>query len=197
MSVNTLTITQASHPLSPFFQDEESQVFIDLILTHEVKEARAKIENGLDINKLQAGGLSYLTFCLIARDLTTFRLLLQLGANPDAICIEKNGMTPLMLAACITETSYLQACIAAGGNINQLADDGDSALILATACSNESTVRLLLAHGSKVNQQGAYMTSALHEAAQDGHEAIIGILLDAGADINLRDENGERAKLSA
>jgi ankyrin repeat protein len=195
--MNQLTALNAQneHPLSPIFQDETSRVFMDLILAHKVEESRAKVENGIDINSLQSGGFSFLTFCLFLHDVPAFRLLLDLGANPNAICIEKNKMTPLMLAACVPETVFLQACISAGGNVNQLSDDGDSALILATACNNESGVRLLLMHGSDVNHQGAFMASALHEATQEGYQAIVDLLLNANANTKLRDENGKCANL--
>lgn len=190
-----LPIIQNDHPLSPFFQTQESRIFIDLILAHKFAQAHAKLATGLDINKLQAGGFSYLTFCLVLRDLPAFRLLLDLGADPNAICTEENRMTPLMLAACVDEIDFLQACIAAGGNVNQLADDGDNALILATASGNVNAVRLLLAEGCNVNHQGAFMASALHEAAQEGHQAIVELLLKAGANKQLLDENGKCADL--
>jgi ankyrin repeat protein len=196
MQLTALPITPNEHPLSLFFQDESSRVFMDLILAHKFELASEKVSAGLNLNSLQAGGFSYLTFCLVLRDLPAFRLLLDLGADPNAICTEENHMTPLMLAACVDEIDFLQACIAADGNVNQLADDGDNALILATASGNVNAVRLLLERGCNVNHQGAFMASALHEAAQEGHQAIVELLLKAGANTKLLDENGHCASIS-
>ncbi len=185
---------QEEHPLSPFFSDEPSRLFASLVWQRQTEQAQDLVQRGIPLNKVDPSGFCFLTFFMHLRDIESFQRLLDWGASPDLTSVEMAGMTPLMLSVGIPEPEFLEACIAARGDVNRLNEDGDSALILAAAGGNETAVRLLLAHGANVNQQGAMKTTALHEAAKEGYRSIVDLLQAAGANADLKDEYDETAR---
>jgi ankyrin repeat protein len=75
-----------------------------------------------------------------------------------------NGFTPLLFAARVGDLDTARLLLEAGGDVNDVADDGLSALVLATLRGHVALATLLLEYGADPNADSAGYT-ALHWAA--------------------------------
>jgi ankyrin repeat protein len=131
-------------------------------------------------------------------------LLVNAGAVVDKR--DKNGSTPLHLAAGSGNLSGAKSLIAAGADIHAREystgeeDDGFSVLDLAAASGgNEALVDLLIKKGAKVVERKKHVTrSALHVACAGlglrgdrSNGKVIALLMAQVKDINLRDGFGQ------
>src|SRR5690606_21097569 len=122
------------------------------------------------------GSLSWVDFtgqtpflrAALAGDVTTMRLLLEHGADPNIATF--GGTTPLMAAAGVNWV------------VNQTWDEGADALLEA--------VQLAHAQGNDVNAVNSMGLSAVHGAANRGSDEIIRWLAAQGARLDLADAQG-------
>ena len=176
----------AAEPLSPFMTSKTS------------REPSAKQGRAADLRRAAARG-----------DLDTVRRILKTPADINAR--DKNGFTPLMLAAQYGHTEVVQALIDGGALVNLKADsvEGDhwTALMLAVSSlynGNADIVRILIKAGADVNATATGGYSVLMAAMpiakmpRDGDWGkILKMLLKAGANVNGRDEKGYTALMFA
>jgi len=107
------------------------------------------------------------------------RLLLDRKAPVDAQ--DKDGSTPLRIAAFIGNKGVVRTLLEAGANPNLAEKTGLTPLMYASAAGRVEVVKLLLARGadpSKATRQGI---SALQQATLNKHPAIATLLKQAGA----------------
>jgi uncharacterized protein len=103
------------------------------------------------------------THCVVqnpALQHASLELLLESGANANAICITADGHE---------DTALMAAC--------------------SEPCCT-APVRLLLAHGANAAMQTSRGHTALHSAASTGHANICKMLLEAGCEPDVHDRNG-------
>jgi len=126
------------------------------------------------------------------------KLLLKDGANLEAR--DREGRTPLILAAGNGETAVVKLFLDKGAGIEATDENGQTALIRA-ACDcpivdmpdTDDSVRLLLARGANIEARDKEGSTALLAAAAWGRRTILQILLDNGAQIEARDNDGSTA----
>jgi ankyrin repeat protein len=139
------------------------------------------------------------------------RLLLQHGAKGDPFYIalgeddapaitailkkrpkmleakNKDGRTPMIMAAWANNSRAAAALVAAGANVNAADKDGNTALILACMEGCDAMVKMLLKHGAsraagKSKDGFGYANSALDAAAGEDNIKTAQIILDAQKD---------------
>jgi uncharacterized protein len=128
----------------------------------------------------------------------TARLLLNRGANLEAR--DRNGSTPLILAAGNGETAVVKLFLDRGADIEARDDYGQTPLIRA-ACDcpsvdmpdTDGSVGLLLTRGANIEARDKEGSTALMAAAAWGRTWILQILLDNGAQIEARNSDGNTA----
>lgn len=153
--------------------------------------------------------------------LSMVQLLLELGADPDAV--DATGATALTTASQENADQAVVAALLAAGtefdfltavntgrhleaeamlreDPSRIGPDGSDtiALHLAVSTRNMATIRWLLAHGIDVNAKRPMWDcnhTALHMAVESGAMEIARLLLDAGADPNVRDDKFEATAL--
>ena len=121
----------------------------------------------------------------------TVRTLLAQGA--DGHTRDRDGKTPLMLAAFEGHTETVQVLLAHGVPVNTQDKQGATALMLAAARGHTDVVTTLLAQGADVNLQHTTGQTALMVAVVGGHGPVTHALLARGADLALPNQARQTA----
>ena len=108
-----------------------------------------------------------------------------------------SAASPLADAAASGDADRIHAMIAAGGDVNQTANDGATALLWATYYQEAELVGALLDAGADPNIGNDYGITPLLQASSTGDAAIVAALLDAGADPSITHTEGQTALLAA
>ena len=105
--------------------------------------------------------------------------LIAAGAYVEAK--DKDGWTPLHLAAWNGRDSIVEMLLAADADVDARTNAGWTPLYWAARKGHDSIVEILLAAGADVDARSNDGWTPLHLAAQHGHDSIVEILLAAGA----------------
>ena len=112
---------------------------------------------------------------VIVGDVEKVKDLLTKGAEVDVR--DRNGMTPLLLAARKGNSETVRLLLAHGANVN--AQDYYLAwtpLILASALGHKKVVKLLLEHGADIDIKDQNGMTALKYAVKNGYKEIVELL---------------------
>ncbi|QDU58846.1 ankyrin repeat domain-containing protein [Aeoliella mucimassa] len=124
------------------------------------------------------------------RELTVEEVREYCQANPEYVHeTDGSGETPLMSACLLGRTELVRVLLEFGGQVNYIADDGDTPLKMAIEGCNEQSFNrelfdLLLTAGANPN---AGLFPAFHLAVGRGLYDVVRFLAEHGADPNLRD----------
>jgi ankyrin repeat protein len=161
---------------------------------------------------LELGGSTSLVFAARVGDVESTRLLLEAGANVDAIAAD--GNSALVMAAFADYPEVVEALLEAGANADTFGG-GYTALHVAALRGNLQTVETLLAHGADPNLQvvkgsrvnrfgvqwaisnGLIGATPLLVATAYLEVEIMQSLVDGGADISVALPNGTTPLLAA
>jgi len=137
-------------------------------------------------------GTEYTVLQLAAMDnkLELLQALLEAGADPNAKNSE-TGRTALHGAVEGGHLGVVKALIAAGANINQSGNDGQTPLQLAAIHGKVEVLQALLQGKVNLNARNSRTgRTALHGAVEGGHLEFIKARIAAGANINQTDNDG-------
>ncbi|XP_029174037.1 ankyrin repeat domain-containing protein 50 isoform X4 [Nylanderia fulva] len=150
-----------------------------------------------DINQADSYGRTVLH--TLAADGNASLLELALAACPQAKleAVDRNGQTPLNLAARHGYADVVRVLLAAGARADHADCDGWTALRAAAWGGHTQVVEQLLKHGAMVDCADWDQRTALRAAAWGGHEDIVKALLKHGADVNRTDDEGRTALIAA
>ncbi|EFY84200.1 Pfs, NACHT and Ankyrin domain protein [Metarhizium acridum CQMa 102] len=117
-------------------------------------------------------------------------LLLDNGAELDVE--DKNGRTPLSIAAAKGKTTLLQLLLRRGAGVNFKAKcNGLAPLHRAAEKGNVTTTELLCARGGDINIRDELGQTSLHKAVEYEKNTVVKLLCARGADVNIRDSAGQ------
>ena len=123
---------------------------------------------------------------------------LALGAGADSYAVDRNGYTPLQIAAWFGKTSSLRFLLTLPVDLGRSATNGWSPLILALRYSRTEEATLLIDAGVDVDMpQPIGGVTPLMLAANFGNWPIVQALLQRGADPRPVDSNGADALTQA
>jgi len=126
---------------------------------------RSLIAKHADVNAAQGDGMTALHWAASRDDLEMARLLIQAGANVNAIT-RLNAVTPLMMACKQAGAALIEMLLKAVANANAVEESGTTPLMLAAASGSADAVKDLLDYGAHVNaKEGAHGQTALMFAA--------------------------------
>ncbi|CAF0967227.1 unnamed protein product [Rotaria sordida] len=163
---------------------------VELLLNAGAETHVAPFGNLAD--KLTITGWTPLYVAMKSQKFDVVKLLLKHGANPNTVT--KFDLTPFLLACAICDLDIIEACIAAGANINftlsgsntnNLNITGETALFIATLKDRVDVVKFLIEKGAQVNIQNHCGVSPLHLCAKSGNQELVQVLIQAGANVNI------------
>lgn len=99
------------------------------------------------------------------RDNTWLGFLLQKGANPNLS--DKEGVTPLMLAAQLRFVDGVRTLLAKQAKVDDTNKQGETALILSVHIRDTELVRLLLANGADPDRADTLAGKSARDYAQE------------------------------
>src|SRR5262245_51303003 len=122
----------------------------DAAMRQNRNAVRQLLSQRVDVNAPQPDGTTALHWAVRLDDLETAQLLIGAGARVSAA--NREGVTPLQLAALNGNAAMLDTLIKAGANPNApLTPSGDTALMLASRTGKTDAMTLLLERGVDVN----------------------------------------------
>ena len=164
-------------------------------------EVERLLDTGADPNAANSYGtledFPVLGSAIVANNVEAVRLLIEHGADVNAVDANGNAMLPWAAARGYTE--IVELLLDAGADVNAtmtlegiFTGEDVSALYYAAAGNHVETAELLIARGADMNHAGGtFGESALHAAAGENFVEMTGLLLANGADINLQDKSGK------
>lgn len=112
------------------------------------------------------------------------------GFDPDNLdAAREHGLTPLMRAALLGRSDWLQALLAAGVDIGLRNGDGNNALWLACVSRVPAAIQTLVEAGIDLDNRNDVGATCLMYAASSGRAEIVAALLAAGADAYIRNDD--------
>lgn len=158
----------------------------DAAMARNALSVRSLLQKKADVNAPQVDGTTALHWAVRYDDLDTADLLIRSGARVSTA--NREGVTPLQLAAMNGSASMIDKLLKAGADANAaLTPSGDTALMMAARTGTPEAITVLLEAGANVNAKESWGgTTALMWAASEQHAAAVKLLLDHGADVNAR-----------
>ena len=112
------------------------------------------------------------------RDDLWTKFLLERGANPNAA--DRNGVTPVMIAASLGFVDGLERLVKAGGRVDVPNASGETPLIAAVHRRDTAVIRVLLKHGASADRTDNSGRSARDYAMLMGSAAGVVAELERG-----------------
>ena len=106
-------------------------------------------------------------------------------------CANHISLFPVNAAIKEGHIEVVELLLAAGADVNQAGDYGDTPLHCASGKGHTEIVKLLLAAGADVNQANNSGWTPLQDSCQSGHSEVVSMLLAAGADVNKAENHGK------
>ena len=162
----------------------ESPLFCAVLLDRR-DLAEFLLEHGASPN---LSGTQYLAPLFQARDLPMTQLLLDHGANIDAL--DANRRTPLLAAVTEGRVDKAVYLLARRADFRIDVSPNEPPLHAAARSGEQPVVLALLERGADVNSRNRWGDTALHVAIASDHESIVAALIDQGADVDARGRDG-------
>jgi ankyrin repeat protein len=119
------------------------------------------------------------------------KLLLDAGAHINQQ--NKQGRTPLMLAATNGSSAWTHVLLERGADVSRRDEQSNTALLLAADHGYRDIAELLMQHGADVNVANQRRDTPLILASENGDARFVRLLLSHDADSNAQDNQGHTA----
>ena len=119
------------------------------------------------------------------------RIKWYLGAGYDVNTRNKDGITPLFVAAAKGDEVFFHELVSKGAKISIPANDNSNLLLAAVMGENINLIRYLIGKGQDVNRPAREGNTSLHIAFARLNTYIITLLLQEGADPTIANDKGD------
>ena len=128
--------------------DEISPLFYAIRKYASLELIAFLLENGVDLHACDSDGISALDMAIKFKRKDVIALCLENGFDLNSTK-RKSGITPVMLAACFSDTDMMQTLLDAGGDINATDSTGMSPLDYARKLGQKKMQTYLEERGAK------------------------------------------------
>ncbi len=163
------------------FACASSLVFISLISS---KAAFATTDD--DLNLISSAGRG---------DLRIFKMMLAMGANPNAL--DKGQNTAVLMAAFHSQREMVRRLIELHADVNNLGSLGFSPLGAAAMRGDVEIVRMLIGAGASLDVHDYAGGTPLLNAIRSQRDENFKALIEAGASVDIADTKGETPLMAA
>ncbi len=149
-----------------------------------LKIVKLLISKGAELEDYDNFGNTPLMYALYDSEEKDSILEFLLSLNVNTELMNKDELTPLILATLNNHCKSMKLLIDSGVNIETKGKSGRTALMSATDNNNIEPARLLIKSGANLETRDDWSLTPLMWAAFKNDGAMIKVLLEAGADIN-------------
>ncbi|XP_055519103.1 inversin isoform X1 [Leucoraja erinacea] len=157
----------------------------------DVLQTMLRVKSDIDINMADKYGGTALHAAVLAGHVSTLKLLLEYGAQVDAMDVMKH--TPLFRACEMGHKEVIQTLIEGGGRMDLIDQDGHSPLHWAALGGNADVCQILIQNQINPNVQDFAGRTPLQCAAYGGYINCMAVLMENKADPNIQDKEGRTA----
>jgi len=170
------------------FKDPQALALVDAACHGDIPKIDALVKQGANVNATGYRDMSVLSWTMACRSHRGAERLLELGANPNFKMKGVADISPMWLAAYVSDPQWLPMMLAHGGDPNIKAAGGfELALSAAIEQDRMQNVKLLLEHGADVNERYDGSSTAAMDAAVLDKFDVVEMLLRHGYNYNLQD----------
>ena len=159
--------------------------------TNDTDRIRELISQGAPINSKDETDRSALYWAAQEGHIPALKLLVDHGADVNAVSVDDDSMTPLIVAIYRGHYDVVKFLVEHRANIDAKDKDGLTAISWAMKQGELKIVQLLAMRVANINADIGGGTTFLHYAAVSGQDEFVRLLLSRGADVNARDKRGE------
>jgi ankyrin repeat protein len=178
-------------PMLPARADATSE-FFTAVVRDQYRDVMTWLLRGFNPNTSDEYGRTGLTLAMRQESWRVVDTLL-LAPGIDLNLANRQGETPLMMAAIKGNLELVQKLVERGADINR---EGWAPLHYAASAGLEHSVAIasyLLEHSAYIDAASPNGSTPLMLAAQYSSEAMVKLLLEEGADVSLRNQQGQTA----
>ncbi len=161
----------------------------DAAQKRDIAAVRTLLSQKVDPNAPGRDGTPALLWLVRVDDVETAQLLVKAGA--DVKLANRQGLTPLALAASNGSAAMLKVLIDAGAPVNTPDPAGETPLMLAARVGKLDAVRVLMERGATIEAKDAqFEQTALMVAVRENHPQVVKLLVELGANVNAKTRVG-------
>ena len=179
-----------------YFSDGQELKMATAIYEDKPRAIRSLIEEGIDLNHISKGGMTYLYYAMLNKNYEVMELLLKHGADPNIHSkFYTNPSYPKKgygddkhIGACLAycgrrayDIKYMKLLVKYGANVNDTTYISPLAGSIDDELQGKEKVAFLVQHGANINLRVAGATVISSEANLYNWDKVL-ILLDLGAD---------------
>ena len=171
-------------------QAKKEKSLIEAVEKDDVEQLNLFILGGADVNNVKdPNGMTLLHLAIRYGHADIATLLINKGADVNAMDEHTYTKTPLHWAAMKGHTAVAELLIARGADVNAHGTYGHTPMQYAAGRGHLDVVELLLSKGADVEAANHWNVTPLFAAASGGHLDVVELLLSKGADIEARKRN--------
>ena len=177
-----------------YFPDGQELKMATAIYEDKPRAIRSLIEEGIDLNHISKGGMTYLYYAMLNKNYDVMELLLKHGADPNIHSEfytnpayhkigygDDNGACLSYCGRRAYDIKYMKLLVKYGANVNDTTYISPLALSIDDELQGKEKVAFLVQHGANINLRVAGATVISSEANLYNWDKVL-ILLDLGAD---------------
>ena len=128
-----------------------------------------------------ADGFTALALAAYLGQNETTSLLIEKGADPNAVARNQTGFTPLTGAVSQNHNEVARLLVENGANVNHSYEGAFTPIMHAAHAGNLELVKLLLDNGADPNAKNGEGKTSLTFASEKNHEKVVALLQSHGA----------------